>query len=276
MYKFSYFHQAKISTSNIKSLRVIVKKIFNFEKKTDMVSLFKKDLSTFFTSLTGYIVITVFLLINSLFLFVFPGQYNIFDAGYATLDTLFILAPWIFLFLVPAITMRTFSEEKRNGTLEFLYTKPLRDRQIIFAKYLAAVSLVLLSLIPSFVFYFTVYKLGNPPGNIDQGGTWGAYTGLFFLGATYVSIGLFSSSLTDNQIIAFLLAVVLCFFMYTGFDSLGSLMDDLEFFVINLGINEHYQSISRGVLDSRDIIYFISVNLLFLTATRLKLESRKW
>jgi ABC-2 type transport system permease protein len=243
-----------------------------------MFAIFRKEISGFFSSLTGYIVIIVFLLINSLFMWVFPGEWNIAESGYAGLDTLFFLSPWIFLFLVPAVTMKMIAEEKRLGTIELIYSKPITERGIVWGKYLAAVALVLLSLLPCLVWYVSVYLLGETPGNLDRGGTWGAFTGLFFLAAIYASAGIFASSLTDNQVIAFIIAVLISFVLFMGFDSFAYLpgLKKLDEFVINLGINEHYKSVSRGVLDIRDITYFVAVSVIFNEATRLTLLSRKW
>jgi len=237
-----------------------------------------KEIQGFFSSLTGYIVIIVFLVANSLFMWVFPGDLNVLDSGYASLDSLFTMAPWIFLFLVPAITMRMFAEEKRAGTLEFLLTKPLSDVKVIMAKYLAGLILVLLSLLPCLVYYWSVSNLGNPPGNLDTGGTWGAFIGLFFLAAIYVAIGVLASALSENQIIAFIIAVLLSFLAYTGFDYLAQLpvFESSDAFILNLGINEHYKSISRGVVDSRDIIYYLAVISTFILVTKIKLQSRNW
>ena len=176
-----------------------------------MWPLFKKEISGFFSSLTGYVVIAVFLMLTGLFMWVIPGQFNVLDNGYATLDTLFALAPWVFLFLVPAITMRMISEEKRTGTLDLLYTRPVSELQIILAKFLASWTLVLLSIMPPLVYFSSVSRLGTPPGNIDVGGTWGSYIGLLFLGGIYAAIGIFASSLTGNQIVAFILAVFTSF-----------------------------------------------------------------
>lgn len=243
-----------------------------------MLTLFRKELSSFFTSLTGYIVVIIFLLVNSLFMWVFPGSINVIDSGYANLDALFIMAPWVFLFLVPAVTMRLFSEEKKSKTIDLLLTRPLSDLQIVFAKYLAGVSIVLISLIPTLVYYISIWLLGDPIGNMDVGGTWGAYIGLLFLASIYVAIGVFSSSLTENQIISFLIAVTISFIFYVGFESIAQLeaFESIAFFVKNMGINEHYSSISRGVIDSRDIIYFLTVITIFLLFTRTVLQSRKW
>lgn len=243
-----------------------------------MYTLFKKEISGFFSSLSGYIVIIVFLIINGLFVWIFPGANNVIDSGYASLNGLFTIAPWVFLFLAPAVTMRMFSDEKKTGTIEMLLTRPLSDFQIIFAKYLAALTLVLFSLLPTLIYFYSVYQLGNPVGNIDTGGTWGSYIGLFFLSAIYVSIGVFSSSITDNQVVAFIVGMLLCFIAYIGFDYLSefAVFKSINGLVINLGINEHYKSMSRGVIDSRDMVYFISVIAFFLLITKTKLQSRKW
>ena|ERR1035437_3747178 len=243
-----------------------------------MFAIFIKEINGFFSSLTGYIVIVVFLLINSLFIWIFPGEWNIFDNGYAGLDTLFFLSPWVFLFLVPAVTMRMIAEENRLGTIELIYSRPITERGIIWGKFLASVVLVLLALLPCFIYYISVYLLGASPGNLDKGGTWGAFIGLFFLASVYASAGIFASSLTDNQVIAFIIAVLICFVLFLGFDSFAYLpgLKNLDEFVIRLGINEHYKSISRGVLDIKDSVYFIAVVLFFNEATRLRLLSRKW
>jgi len=241
-----------------------------------MWPLFKKEISGFFSSLTGYVVIVVFLLLNSLFMWIVPGQFNVIENGYATLDSLFALAPWVFLFLVPAITMRMISEEKRTGTLELLYTRPVSELQIILAKFLASWALVLLSLVPTLVFFWSVSRLGSTPGNIDAGGTWGSYAGLLFLGGIYAAIGIFTSALTGNQIVAFIAAVFISFFMYLGLDFLGGLAGTgkTAFLVSRLGIDHHYNSMSRGVLDSRDILYFLMVMVLFIMGARTVLRKR--
>ena len=243
-----------------------------------MFTIFRKEISGFFGSLTGYIVIIVFLLVNSLFMWVFPGEWNIFDSGYAGLDTLFFLSPWVFLFLIPAVTMRMIAEEKRLGTIELIYSRPITERGIIYGKYLASVFLVLLALLPCLIYYISVYLLGESPGNLDKGGTWGSFIGLFFLASVYASAGIFASSLTDNQVIAFIIAVLICFFLFMGFDSFAYLpgLKNLDEFVIRLGINEHYKSISRGVLDIKDVVYFVAVVVILNEATRFHLISRKW
>ena len=243
-----------------------------------MYALFRKEINNFLSSLIGIMVVVVFLLITGLFLWVFKSDFNIMTYGYATLDSLFILAPWVFLFLVPAVTMRSFAEERRTGTIEMLLTKPLSDWQIVGAKYLAGVALVILALIPTFIYYISVSQLAVPAGNIDHGGIWGSYIGLFFLSATFVSIGIFCSSITNNQILAFILAVFLCGFFYIGFDMIYSmaLFGRIDLFIQQLGMSAHYSSMSRGVIDTRDLLYFLSVIVLFLSLTKLTLSSRKW
>jgi ABC-2 type transport system permease protein len=243
-----------------------------------MFSIFKKEINGFFSSLTGYMVIIVFLLINSLFMWVFPGEWNVLDSGYAGIDTLFIISPWVFLFLVPAVTMKMIAEEKRLGTIELIYSRPLTERGVVAGKYLASVMLVLLALLPGIIYYISVYYLGEVQGNLDKGGTWGSFIGLFFLASVYVSAGIFASSLTDNQVVAFIIAVLICLVMFIGFDSFAYLpgLKMIDEFVIRLGINEHYKSMSRGVLDLKDVVYFVVVVIIFNEATRLVLLSRKW
>lgn len=243
-----------------------------------MLALLKKEIRSFLSSLIGYIVIAVFLLLVSLFMWVFPGDWNTLDAEMADLDTLFYIAPWVFMFLVPAITMRSLSEEKRTGTIELLLTKPLSDMQIVLAKYFGGVVLVLISLLPTLVYFISIYLIGKPVGNIDTGGTWGSYIGLLLLGSAFVSIGIFTSSVTPNQIVSFLVSAILCFFIFIGFESLGSfdLFGPLDEFIIGLGMFDHYKSLARGLIDSRDVIYFISISAFFLIMSRTVLQSRKW
>lgn len=243
-----------------------------------MFALYKKELSSFFASIIGYLTIIVFLVLTGLMLWVFRSNFNILDYGYASLEGLFFVAPFLYLFLIPAITMRMFAEEKRTGTIELLLTKPLSDFTIIFAKFLAGVTLVFLSLLPTLVYYFSVYSLGDPVGNIDHGSVVGSYIGMLFLGATFVSIGIFATSLTNNQIVAFITAALLCAVCYLGFNALYNMnfLGKAGLFVKALGIEYHYESISRGVIDTRDVLYFISVITLFLMGTRLVLQSRKW
>ena len=249
-------------------------------KKANMFTLLKREINSFLNSLIGYIVITVFLLAIGLFMWVFPGDSNVLDSGYSNINTLFVIAPWVFMFLVPAITMRLFSDEKKTGTIELLLTSPLTDLQIILAKYFAGFLLVLFSLIPTLLYFFSIYNLGNPQGNIDTGGMWGSYVGLLFLSSGFVAIGIFSSAITENQIIAFITAISLSFFCFIGFQFISSLdlaqSLGIDNVILSLGINEHYTSMSRGVLDTRDIIYFLSITILFILLTKIVLESRKW
>jgi len=242
-----------------------------------MTSLFKKEITQFFGSITGTMVSVVFLLLTGLFLWVFSGNYNIPDGGYATLDGLFEIAPWIYLFLIPAVTMRMFADEKRSGTMELLLTRPVTELQLIVSKFLAALTVVLLTLLPTLIYFLSVYLLGNPVGCIDTGATWGSYTGLFFLAVIFITIGLFTSSITDNQVVAFILAVFVCFFWYSGFGFLSRLPfpSNISAIIIALGIDAHYESVSRGVLDSRDLLYFLLISGGFILLTRIVLEWKR-
>lgn len=243
-----------------------------------MFALYKKEIAAFLNTLIGYVVILVFLLITGLFLWVLPTEYNILDFGYASLDSFFMLAPFVFLFLIPAISMRLFSEEKKTGTIELLFTRPLSDWQIIGAKYFAGISLVIIALIPSLIYVFTVYWFSFPLGNFDLGIVWGSYIGLLFLASAFMAIGLFSSAITDNQIVAFVIGITLSAFVYLGFEIIYSLdlFGSFDLFVQSLGIQAHYTSIRRGVIDFRDLIYFISLTGLFLLFTHTLLNRRKW
>ncbi len=243
-----------------------------------MFAIYLKELNAFFSSLIGYLALGVFLLVMGLFVWIFPDT-GVLDYGFASLDMLFVTAPWVFMFLIPAITMRSFSEELSGGTFELLATRPLKDAEIIIGKYLAALTLVLFSLLPTSIYYFSVYLLGAPAGNIDSGATTGSYIGLLLIGSTFVSIGIFTSSVTRNQIVAFVLAMFVCYIFFDAFERLSKLdifyarVDDI---VEQTGINAHYTSISRGVLDTRDLVYFISLNAIFIRLTHLVLQSRKW
>ncbi len=242
-----------------------------------MINLFKKEILGFLSSLTGYIVIIVFLSINGIFLWVLPDGYNVLDYGYARLDGLFYIAPYVFLFLIPAVTMRLFSEEQRSGTIEILVTKPISNFKIILAKYLAGLFLVLFSLLPTLLYVISVYQLGFPAGNLDLGSIWGSYVGLLFLGASFVAIGLFASSVSDNPIISFIIAILLSAFAYDGFELIYSLslFSNIDLFIQNLGIRSHYISVSRGVIDSRDIIYFLSLIFLFITFIQVVFDKKE-
>jgi ABC-2 type transport system permease protein len=240
-----------------------------------MLAILKKEINTFFASPIGYLVIGVFLLLNGLFLWVFKGEFNILDNGLASLSSFFLLAPWILIFLVPAVTMRSFSDEKKQGTLELLVTKPLSHFQIVLGKYFGAFILILMALIPTLLYVYTVSHLGNSEGNLDLGSTIGSYFGLLFLIAAYAAIGVFSSTLSDNQIVAFIIAVFICFFFYFGFDGLSNyyFLDGL-IQIENLGMSSHYNSMSRGVIDTRDLVYFVSITLAFLIFTKLRIQKQ--
>ncbi|MBL7912018.1 MAG: gliding motility-associated ABC transporter permease subunit GldF [Bacteroidia bacterium] len=246
-----------------------------------MLTLYLKEIRSFLSSLIGYIAIGVFISLVGIFMWVIPsesGGSNILDNGFANIDPLFFIAPWVYLFLIPAITMRSFSEEKKTGTIELLLTRPLTDLQLVLAKYLAGFTLVMVSLLPTLIYYYSVHVLGAPKGNIDTGGMWGSYIGLLFLGAGFVSIGIFASAIAENQVIAFIIALLLCFFCYIGFEFIAQsgLFGKYDAFFKGLGLNDHYVSMSRGVIDTRDALYFISVIALFNLLTKLVLESRKW
>lgn len=242
-----------------------------------MYAVFKRELFSLLNSLMAYITIGIFLLALGLLLWFFPDT-SILDYGYAELTGFFSLAPFLFMFLIPAITMRSFAEECREGTYILLATRPITDWQIILAKYLACLILVLFALIPTLVYYYSISALGLPQGNIDGGAVTGSYIGLLLLGAAFTAIGIFASSLTKNQVIAFAVAVFVCFITFQGFDAMSKIfgLQYFETLLLSLSINEHYQSISRGVLDTRDLVYFISFVLIFLGLTRLVIGGRKW
>ena len=243
-----------------------------------MSALYFKEIRSFLSSLMGYVIILVFLVTISLFLWVFPNDFNIFDYGYANLDGLFVIAPFVFIFLVPAITMRSFADEKKSGTIELLFTRPLTDMQLILAKFLASFTLVVIALLPTLLYYISVYLLSFPQGNIDSGSIWGSYIGLLFLGAAFTSIGIFTSSISDNQVTSFVIAGLLSAFLYLGFELIYSfeLFGPVDLLIRSLGISAHYSSLSRGVIDTRDVVYFLSAIALFLFLTKLSLARRKW
>lgn len=243
-----------------------------------MKSLFLREIKSFLNSLIGYIIISVFLVITGLFLWVFPLDFNVLNMGYANLDGLFLIGPFVFLFLVPAITMKSFAEEKRLGTIEMLLTKPITDLEIIMAKFFADIVLLIIALIPTLIYYYSVHQLGFPKGNLDHGAMWGSYLGLVFIGAAFISIGLFISSITDNQIIAFVVSFLICGGVFLGFEFIYSLelFGSFDLFVKSIGMSHHYSSISRGVIDTRDVIYFLSIITFFTLLSKVSLQSRKW
>lgn len=242
-----------------------------------MIEIFLKEVNSFLNSLIAYIVLGVFLVGIGLLVWVFP-ETSVLDYGYADLETLFSFGPYVLLFLIPAISMRTFAEEKKGGTMELLFTRPLTDWQIILGKYFGCLFLLLLALLPTLLYYYSLYQLGNPVGNIDTAGVAGSYVGLFLLGAVFAAIGVFSSSITENQIVAFLVALFLCFILYTGFSSLAAIdvWGTWSYIIQQLGILYHYNALSRGLIDSRNLVYFLSMIILMLSLTKLVLSSRKW
>ena len=240
-----------------------------------MKSILLREIKSFFGSPIGYLVIAIFLLLNGLFLWVFEGDFNIPNSGFADLSPFFTLAPWILIFLIPAVTMRSFSDEKKQGTIELLFTKPLSIWQIVNGKFLGAFLLILIAIIPTLLYVFVLSSLGNPEGNLDFGSTLGSYFGLLFLIGAYTSIGICTSTLSENQIVAFIISVFLCFVFYFGFDGISSFAGSFDLLVSSIGMDYHFKSMSRGVLDTRDILYFISITVLFLSFTVYKLKSLK-
>lgn len=238
-----------------------------------MFALLKKEINSFFASSIGYLVLAIFLILNGLFLWLFKNEFNILDYGFADLTSFFTLAPWIFIFLIPAVTMRSFSEEKRQGTLELLLTRPISKLQIVLGKYFGAYVLIILALLPTVLYVYTIYQLGNPVGNVDMANVIGSYIGLLFLAAAYTAIGVFSSSISKNQIVAFIIAVFFCLFFYVGFKSLADFVSSST--IDQLGMQAHYESISRGIIDTRDLLYFLSITILFVLLTTLGINAEK-
>ena len=238
-----------------------------------MKALILKEIRSFFSSLTGYVVISAFLLLMGLFLWVFPGPWNVLSSGVASMDPFFTLAPWVMLFLVPAITMRSFAEERRNGTLELLLTRPLLESQVIFAKYIGALALISLALLPTLGFVYVLGELGSPQWNLDLGAIWGSYVGLLLLSSSLAAIGIFMSASTSQPLVAFLSAMLISTVGYIGFTALGdfALLGNWDYYFVNLGFEAHYRSLSRGLIDTRDVAYFIFVDLLFLQFARFVL-----
>ncbi len=243
-----------------------------------MLAIFKKEIHQFFSSITGYLAVILFLLANGLFLFVFP-ETSLLDAGYANLDGLFELAPMIFLLLIPAITMRSLADEFKTGTMELLSTKPITWWQIVWGKFWAAVLIVLIALLPTLVYYVAMAQLSTSNAGLDNGSIIGSYLGLFLLGSTFTAIGIWASSITGNAVIAFLVAIFTCYIFYNGFDALSKVpvfSGGADYYLQMAGIRYHYNSISRGVIDSRDVIYFLSVTGLMLYLTKISLERKIW
>ncbi len=242
-----------------------------------MWAVLRREWNGFLNSLVAYIAMVVFLLITGLFIWVFP-DYSILEFGYAQLDQLFVIGPWVLMFLVPAVTMRFFSEEKRSGTAELLFTRPLSDWSIVTGKFFAGWALVAFSVLPTLCYVIALYMLAEPAGNIDSGGIAGSYLGLILLGGVFVGIGTWASAVTDHPVVSFVLGVFVCFFMYSAFDSLRflSLSNQTLLVLEQLGIGAHFESMSNGVIDVRDLVYFVTVTLFFLFWTRTNLQSRTW
>ena len=240
-----------------------------------MKSILFREIKSFFGSPIGYLVIAIFLIINGLFLWVFDGPNNIMNSGFADMTPFFTIAPWILIFLIPAVTMRSFSDEKKLGTLELLLTKPLNIWQIVNGKFLAAMVLIVIAIIPTYIYVMIISSMSNPEGSIDLGSINGSYFGLIFLIASYSSIGIFTSTLSDNQIVAFILAVFLCLIFYFGFQGISTYLPSIGNFVAAIGMDYHFKSMSRGVLDTKDILYFSSITFVFLLLTVFQLKSAK-
>ena len=238
-----------------------------------MLAIFKKEFNSFFTSTIAYLTIGMFLLINGLFLWVFDDDFNILNAGFADLTSFFYLAPWILIFLIPAITMKTFADEFRSGTIEILKTRPITNVTLVLGKFFAILTLLIIVLIPTFVYAYSIHELGNPVGNLDYGSISGSYLGLFLLASSFASIGIFTSTLSKNQVVAFLLGICMVFLFYYGFDAVSSLFGNYSYTIKLFGMNEHYKSISRGVIDSRDLLYFMSIIIFFLFVSKQKLTN---
>lgn len=242
-----------------------------------MIRVLTKEFNSFLNSLIAYVVIGVFLTGIGLLMWVFP-ETSVLEYGYADMDTLFSLGPYVFIFLIPAITMRSFAEERKSGTMELLLTKPLTDWDIVLGKFLACFLLVLFALLPTVIYYFSIQALGNPPGNMDTPGVIGSYIGLGLLAGVFCSVGILASSITHNQIVAFILAAFLCFIVFSGFESVSTLnvWSAHTLFIKQFGILYHYEALSKGLIDSRDVIYFISAGALMLLISKIILSSRSW
>lgn len=240
-----------------------------------MKSIIKREIKSFFGSLSGYLVIAIFLILNGLFLWVFEGDYNILNSGFADLTPFFSISPWILIFLIPAVTMRSFSDEKKQGTIELLLTKPISVWNIVLGKFFGAFLLIVIAIIPTLIYVYVISTLCIQNNPIDIGSILGSYFGLLFLIAAYAAIGVFTSTLSENQIVAFILSVFLSFVFYFGFQGIGIYLKSIEDVIDSLGMEYHYKSMSRGVIDTRDVLYFVSITIAFLSFTVYKLKSLK-
>ncbi|MGW9686035.1 gliding motility-associated ABC transporter permease subunit GldF [Flagellimonas sp. 2504JD1-5] len=239
-----------------------------------MFAIFKREVRSFFTSPIGYLIVGLFLLLNGLFLWVFKGEYNIFDYGFADLGNLFLLAPWIFIFLVPAITMKSFSEERKVGTLELLLIKPISIWKLVLGKFWGAFFLCIIAVVPTIIYVYAISSLGVVEGNFDSGVVLGSYFGLFFLIAAYTSMGVFASTLSDNQIVSFIIGILICFLIFNGFEAVSSLFSngEIQQLIQGMGAKAHFNSIARGIIDTRDLVFFISISIFFLYLTFQRLK----
>lgn len=240
-----------------------------------MLAILKKELNLFFATPIGYLVIAIFLLINGLFLWVFKGDFNILNAGFADLNSFFFITPWFFIFMIPAITMRTFSDEIRLGTIEIIKTKPISSWDIVLGKYLGSLLLILIALLPTLTYVYTLSQLAASPQTIDFGSIIGSYFGLLFLASSITAIGMFSSTLSDNQIVAFIFGVLLSFLMFYGFEAIGDLGSMGEFEIKNLGLHARFVNIGRGVIDTKDLVYFLSITFFFLFLTKTNFDLKQ-
>lgn len=240
-----------------------------------MLAILKKELNLFFATPIGYLVIAIFLLINGLFLWVFKGDYNFLNAGFADLNSFFFITPWFFIFMIPAITMRTFSEEIRLGTIEIIKTKPISSWEVILGKYLGSLTLIIIALIPTLTYVYTVHQLAATPENVDFGSIIGSYFGLLFLASSITAIGMFTSTLSNNQIVAFILGVTLSFFMFYGFEAMDGIINTETFDIKNLGLYSRFENISRGVVDTKDLVHFLSITFFFLFITKINFDKEQ-
>ncbi|NJB81579.1 gliding motility-associated ABC transporter permease subunit GldF [Wenyingzhuangia aestuarii] len=238
-----------------------------------MKAIFNKEIQSFFNNPVGYLIIASFLLMNALLLWVFKGYSNVIYTGFANINAFFENSALLFVFLIPAITMKSFADEYSNGTIEILKTLPISHTKIIIGKFLGYLAIIAIALVPTFIFVYSTYQLGNPVGNIDLGSTFTSYIGLILVAATYIAIGIFSSIYTQNSITAFILSILINTVLYFGFSALESLSAASNFGWNSFGIPQHFESISRGVLDTTDLFYFLSITFLFLGITKLQLDN---
>lgn len=242
-----------------------------------MPAILKKELWRYFSSWTAWVITAVFSVVSALFLFFFENNFNIFDIGIASLQSFFTLAPWIFMFLIPALSMQSIAEEEQKGTLQWLFAQPLRISEILWGKFLAVWVVGFICLMPSLVYLYTIYVLGVPEGNLDWGMTWGNYLGTIVLLGSFSALGILASAIANNQIVAYLIGLFLNFIFWFGFDQLASfrLMGSADYFIQNLGFQYHFSSFARGLIDTRDLFYFILIMVLSLSLSHLFIKRKK-